>query len=641
MTSFCPGSATALALVFADLSGDLGGHFTTLDWMIVFGYLLLTTVVGGVLAGKQQNIKDFFLAGRKLPWPAVAGSNIATEISAITFVSVPFIVFQPGGNFTYLQLGLIGGLIARVVVACVLVPAYYKREIYSPYDYMGNQLGRKVRGMTTAMFTLGGMLAQSSRVYLTALILALVLHAPLGSLSEATHVPALVWAIGIIGIVSIGWTLMGGIATVIWTDVILFFVFLLGGLVALATIVGQVDAGFFAILQAGWQEGKFELWDWRFSPTLEFTVWTAAIAATWGNIGAYGTDQLMTQRLFCCRNQREAKKAVIASYAGILITVLVSLVGIGLWYYYLQFPLEGEAAEVVAERGDRIFPVFILTVIPTGFTGLIIAGIFAAAISSLDSILAALSQTSMHAFYLPLRERYLRTRNRMLSHVGDPLDQPNEHPADDNSEDKHNVLISRIFVVFWGILLSGLAIGMHWAANHFDHLLGLALGMAGFVSGGLMAGFFLGFFAKRLHIDGTGFMFAGPLGVLTVLAITPFNAYGWAQVTCLVGGIILLLAWGLTHAMKALSNPQVNPISIAVRTLLLLIGIGIMLWLVQYAFFMVESADGDLIRRTIAWPWYAPIGSTMTFLFGYLLAGPREERSVEEPEEEKPYASKS
>ncbi len=594
-------------------SGGLSGHFTILDWIIVFGYLVVTTLVGGLLAGKQQNIKDFFLAGRKLPWYAVAGSSIATEISAITFVSVPFIVFQPGGNFTYLQLGLIGGLIARVIVAKVLVPAYYRREIYSPYDYMGNQLGRKVRGMTTALFSLGGMLAQSSRVYLTALILALVLHGPLGNLQEATNIPILVWAIIIIGIVSVGWTLMGGIATVIWTDVILFVVFVVGGLVAMGTIVNQLDDGLFTILAAGWEAGKFELWSFDFSLTMEFTVWTAAIAATWGNIGAYGTDQLMAQRLFCCKNEREAKKAVIASYAGILITLLVSLVGVGLWYYYQQIPLEGEALAMFEERGDRIFPIFILTVIPTGLTGLIIAGIFAAAISSLDSILAALSQTSLHAFYLPLRERFLKARGALLPTAGDPLRQETPEAAS-NREDRRTVLVSRVFVVFWGIVLSGLAIGMHWAADYFDHLLGLALGMAGFVSGGLMAGFFLGLFAKKLNIDGTGFLFSAPLGVLTVLAISPFNQHAWAVLTCWIGAILILVAWVLTEKQRALSW----------RTLALAAGLAIVLFLVHRAFFMVPHAEtGELVRRTIAWPWFAPFGSAMTFVLGWLLARPR------------------
>src|SRR5690625_681934 len=603
-----------LPLMLADTT-TLSGNFTYIDWLVILAYLVITTILGKVLAGKQQNIKDFFLAGRKLPWYAVAGSSIATELSAVTFVSVPFIVFKPGGNFTYLQLGLIGGLLARIIVAQVLIPAYYKLEIYSPYDYMGNQLGRKVRGMTTALFSLGGMLAQSSRVYLTGIILALVLQGPLGHLEAATGISLLVWAIIIIGVVSVAWTLMGGIATVIWTDVILFFVFVIGALVALVTILVEVDVGFFAIMKAGWSEGKFALWDFGFSPTLEFTVWTAAIAATWGNVGAYGTDQLMAQRLFCCKNEREAKKAVIGSYAGIVITIIVSLVGVGLWYYYSQVPLTGKALALYEERGDRIFPIFILTIVPTGFTGLILAGIFAAAISSLDSILAALSQTSMSAFYLRMREKILQKKGKPQAAHGDPLSDDSAESSEETSsaEDRRTVFVSRLFVIFWGMVLTVLAAVMHVAADSFEPLLGLALGMAGFVSGGLMAGFFLGLFAKRLNIDGTGFMFSAPLGVLAVLAVSPFNEHPWVVATCAIGSIIIF-AFCITTQRDRLLSPA---------TFYLAIGMLLIVFLAENAFSIsLDPETGEEIRQTIAWPWFAPIGSTVTFILGWLLARP-------------------
>ncbi len=582
-----------------EFAGNLGGHFTWIDWAVVFAYLAIATVLGATLAGRQKSIKDFFLGGRKVPWYAVAGSSIATEISAITFVSVPFIVFQPGGNFTYLQLGLVGGLLARLVVAYVLVPAYFQREIYSPYDYMGNQLGPRVKSMTTALFVLGGILGQSARVYLTALILALVLHGPLSTLDAATGVPALVWAIIIIGVVSIGWTLLGGMATVIWTDLILFGVFVIGALTALGVLIHELDTSAASVLEAGWEAGKFELWNVTFDPTVEFTIWTAAIAATWANVGAFGTDQLMTQRLFCCRNAREARRAVIASYFGIGITVLVSLVGVGLWYYYQQVPLEGEALAAFEKRGDSIFPIFILTVIPTGLTGLIVAGIFAAAISSLDSILAALSQTTVSAFYLPHRKRL--------------------HKKPSAREEKHRVRISRLAVIFWGVVLCVMAGAMDHLANDFDHLLGLALGMAAFVSGGLMAGFFLGFFSRRLNIDGDGFLFAAPLGVLAVLAVTPFNRYESVIETCTYGSLAILTAWLAFQRRRLLCARGV------LQTLLLL-GAGILVvWLAHNAYVEgpIDPVTGEASRRTLAWPWFAPLGSTVTFLLGWLLAGKR------------------
>ncbi len=178
-------------LLAAGETGSLSGHFTWIDWMVVFGYLAITTVIGGALAGKQATIRDFFLGGRKLPWYAVSGSIIATEISALTFIGVPFVVFKDGGNFTYLQLGVFGSFFARIIVGFVLVPAYYKREIYSPYDYMGNQLGGSVRSVTTALFALGGILSQSARVYLTAVVLNLILRQPLAQLADWTGIAPL------------------------------------------------------------------------------------------------------------------------------------------------------------------------------------------------------------------------------------------------------------------------------------------------------------------------------------------------------------------------------------------------------------------------------------------------------------------
>jgi solute:Na+ symporter, SSS family len=621
-----------IPLVLAD--GALSGHFTYLDWLVVFGYLVFTTLLGGLLAGKQQNIKDFFLAGRKLPWYAVAGSVIATEISAITFVSVPFVIFQPGGNFTYLQLGLIGALLARIIVGYVLVPAYYKREIYSPYDYMGNQLGPKVRSMTTALFSLGGMLAQSARVYLTAIILALILHEPLSSLEAVTGIPPLVSAIIIICAVAIGWTLMGGMATVIWTDVILFFVFLIGGVAALITIANHVPGGFAEVMSLGIEAGKFQLWDFNPSPTLQFTIWTAAIAATWGGVGAYGTDQLMAQRLFCCKNEADARKAVIASWIGVVITIMVLFVGVGLYAYYHHFPLTGEALAAYTEKGDRIFPIFIITVIPQGVTGLIIAGIFAAAISSLDSILAALSQTSMSAFYLPWRQRKLERLGLALPKVRDPVTGRDAPEATSAAEDRHTVFASRMIVIFWGVVLCLMAYVAHLAAQHYEHLLGLALSMAGYVSGGLMAGFFLAFFAKRLDINGRGFLWAAPIGVLAVVSIAWFQT--WAYWTVWLGAIALLVIWVITVAKLPANHQKVYwP-----KTLYLGAALGILLLLKHYGY--VGEIDPEIGTvagsQRIAWPWYAPLGSTMTFVFGYLLAGPRHLRPAEEIEEEEHHA---
>lgn len=617
-----------LAQTTAPTSGSLAGHWTWIDWGVLLGYFLLTTWIGHRLAGKQATIRDFFLGGRTLPWYAVAGSIIATEVSAVTFVSVPFVVF--GGNFQYLQIVLLGTLLARLIVAYVLVPAYYQREIYSPYDYMGNQLGSSVRTMTTALFSLGGVLAQSARVYLTAVVLELVLRRQLSAISDIVGLSPVALSIWLIGLVAILWTLMGGIATVIWTDVILFLVFLLGAAIALVVVASEVPGGFGEIFRMGWRDGKFELWDVQFTPTKAYTLWAAAIASTWGNVGAYGTDQLMAQRIFCCNGPAQARKAVLWSWLGILgVTVIVMLVGVGLYGYYHHYPLQGEALAAFERKGDRIFPIFILTVIPPGLTGLIIAGIFAAAVSSLDSILAALAQTTVSGFYLPLRERALRghTTRPGAIQVGlsgdaltapeNPLGPPGEPPtvtAETEQEQRRTVRVSRVFIIAWGVILCAVAQLAEVAANYYPSILDLALAMAGYAGGALMAGFFLSFLPLR--IDGAGYLFSAPLAVLSVFALAWWQP--WAQLVCWIGAGVLFVAW-LIFAIRC-RFPR-NVAGALGQTLALLGGVALMLWISHYGHF----TDAHNITRPLAWPWWAPIGSVVAFVWGYVLAGGKEE----------------
>ena len=171
---------------------SLSAHFTAIDWAVLIGYLALVSVLGVLLAGKQKSMEDFFRGGDKLPWYAVSGSMIATIISAVTFLAVPARIFRDGGNFTYLQFGIIAGLLSRIFVSFILVPAYFKHRVYSPYDYMGKQLGEAARTVTTALFSLMGLLAQAARVYLTAIVLEVILRDQLGVLEQATHISSLI-----------------------------------------------------------------------------------------------------------------------------------------------------------------------------------------------------------------------------------------------------------------------------------------------------------------------------------------------------------------------------------------------------------------------------------------------------------------
>lgn len=583
----------------AAANGSLSGHFTGLDWTVLIGYLALVSFLGVWLAGKQKDMQDFFRGGDKLPWYAVSASLIATTISAVTFVGVPAVAFA--GNMTYLQLGVISGLISRAFVAFILVPAYYKKRIYSPYDYMGNQLGGGAKGVTTGLFTLGGLMAQSARVYLTALVLTLVMSDELGWLQSVTAIPSLDFAglsplasaIIIIGIIAVLWTMAGGIATVVWTDALLFLVFVSGGIAALWVIITQLPEGWTTFIDVGNANEKFTVFniDKAFDVTENYTIAAAGFAVAIGNIGAYGTDQLLAQRIFCCKSKRDAQWAMLSSYAAEAVTLLMLLVGVGLFVFYTTYPekLSGEAAHVVAHENDKIFPAFILQQMPAGVTGLVIAGIFAAAISSLTSILAALAQTTVSAVYLPMRARQLK------------LDQASEESLaeHDQSEGRRIVTVSRWLIVFWGIALCLAA----FVVDAFKDatgvpILDLALGLASYIVGGLFAAFMLAWLP--LKVNGRGLVWAAPLGVISVFAVR-FHEQ-WSLIVVAVLCAVLFVTWlvfGLRTADSALRGKRL------VKTIWLVAGCAVVLAIAQSGYFhkyqmLAVDDEGNVLKGTAA-----------------------------------------
>ena len=460
-------------------------NFTIVDWSIVFGYLLLTTWVGHAMRGKQGTIKDFFLGGRSLPWPAVSGSIIATEISGVTFIGVPGTLFALHGDFTYLQWAA-GSIIARIIVAAWFVKIYFQREIYSPYDYMGIRLGNGVKVLATIFFTIGSILGQSVRVLVAAIPLKVVTGMDIE------------WCIIIIGIFAIGWTLMGGMRTVIWTDVMQFLLFVIGGVIALFWLINGISGGWTGMIETAQEFGRTRMIDPRFGigPELKFTLWVALFAVPFQNLGIFGVDQLMAQRMFCCKSAKDAGKAIIFSSIGQLVTVLMLLIGAALFVNYHQngftdqeistiFDVSGEKIQEVREeaqyaehpitekssqvpvpgsyegkgKSGYIFPVWIVNALPVGLSGLILAGIFAAAISSLDSILAALSQTTLSLIYSPEKNQTTLSAKQLMNR-------------------------SRFLVVIWGIVLTGFTLLLSVAQN--IPILPLAFGMTTYTVGPML-----------------------------------------------------------------------------------------------------------------------------------------------------------
>lgn len=505
-------------------------HFRLLDWGVVIGYLLLTTWIGHALSGKNVTIRDFFLGGRSLPWWAVSGSMVATEISALTFIGVPGGVYALSGDWTYLQWG-IGSVIARVAVGYWLVPLYFREEIYSPYDYMGARLGEGVRRLVTGLFSLGAILGQSVRVLVTALILQTV---------TGLSTEVCIMAIGAFAVV---WTLMGGMRTVIWTDVIQFGVFLLGGLLALGWLVGHI--GWDTISEINRHAGadgsidKMRVLDftppWE-SPLLHYTFWVGVIAMPFQNFAAFGTDQLNAQRMFCCGSQKDARKAMVWSSFSLITTLLMLAVGSGLFAWYQVKGLSPDEAAKFAENPNFVFPVWITTVLPPGLTGLILAGAFAAAISSLDSVLAALSQTSLSAWYG--REK---------------LEREGQGPA--------MVRRSRVAVVIWAVFLSAFAILLAggYARSDNKNLIDLAFGMVAYTYGPLLGVLLAAILPGKRSLHG---LYAGVLAsILLVAWIRPelgqlLEALGFGE-----------LADSLRDSRPQLAFPWFYPVNAAITFL--------------------------------------------------------------------------
>ena len=552
---------------------EIAQNFTVWDWAVIVVYLVFTTVLGGVLAGKQASMKDFFLGGRKLPWPAVCGSIIATELSAATFLIAPALVFSQGGDMTYIQLAF-GTIAARFVIGYFFIPVYYRREIYSPYEYMGHQLGPRVRNITTGLFMIGGILAQGARVYIAAKALQVITGT-----DTAT-------SIIIIGVVSIGWTIMGGIATVIWTDAIQCLLFTLGAIAALIFASATIDGGLATIVSEAHQAGKLRAINLSFDPKVAYTLWCGLIGFSCLTLASHGTDQLMVQRMFTCRNAGDARKAVIWSGLSQLLTYLLLFVGAAVYVYYQHFPLSAAEQVVVDDDSMKIFAIYIVNVMPPALSGLLMAAIFATAISTLDSLLAALSQSTISILYKPFFKP--------------------------EASDKHYVRASRVIVLVWGVLLTAFAIYCDVIAQSYADLIQFALAMAAYTYGALLGVFLLAFLPTKR--DDLGLMWGVPLSMLTVFALNWHQAI--PQLIVLVASLILLV-----QAFRHLRSEPVKVVYVALAVALLLT-ISLAVWQPQ-----AQLGDGAALEPshiTLAWPWHFPIGTAITLALGYLVGNRKE-----------------
>lgn len=470
----------------------MSGHFGTLDWAVVAAYFALVALISHRLQGRQSDVHEYFLGSRSLPWPAVAASIVSTAISGVTFVGVPALVFAQGGDYRYLQFAL-AGVISKWVLGRFVMPRLYEKHYASPYDYIRDRLGPVVGRVSALLFFVGAVLGQGVRIYAVALVLEL-----LTGLGFA-------WCVALSIGAAVLSTWLGGVRAVVWTDVLQFAMLVAGGVVAVLYVTQGYPGGLGGLLEAGSEAGKTRVLDFSADPRLQFTFWAGVFAMPFQNLAAYGTDQLNTQRMLCCRSVREARLALWWSNAGELIVVLFLTVGLALWGYHQSHPVDPVFAGLVAEKGDRIFPAFILSEMPTGLRGFMVAALFAAAMAS--PVLSALAETTLTMFHDGHRDGTLAPARALW--------------------------LSRLFVVGWGAVLGGFAVLL---AGRGEQLVPLAFQMTAYTYGPMLGLFLLALFVPRERIHSI------PLGVaasmLGVLAVDNAARLGWTD-----GGPLVAFPW--------------------------------------------------------------------------------------------------
>ena len=453
-----------------------------LDIVVLVVYAIGVVVFGLRVGRGQGSAQDYFLGGRDLPWWAVCFSIVATETSTLTVLSVPGIAY--GGTFVFLQLTL-GYLIGRVVVAIVLLPKYMGGELETAYGFLGQRFGDRMRGLASVTFLITRLLADGVRLFATAI--------PIHVIGEAAGYDVPYWAIIVgLGILTAAYTYTGGLKAVVWMDVIQMGVYVGGGVIALVLLAPP--------LAAAWPEavaaGKLQVVDWGAGRTLSDILtspYVFPVAVLGGAVFAcasHGADQLIVQRVLSTRSLGEARKALVWSgFFVILQFALFLAVGLGLWAFYQGAPL----ADLGLAKGDELFPRYILDAMPSGIRGLLLAGIVAAAMSTLSSSLNALAGSTL----LDLVERLGGVRL-----------------APDRA-----LRLSKLLTLVWAAVFVGFATLF---IDNDSPVIELGLGIAGFTYGGLLGAFALGLFVPKARQLDAVIAFVVTVAVMTVVIFGVF-----------------------------------------------------------------------------------------------------------------------
>jgi len=423
-----------------------------LDLLVIAAYLVGITLLGVWVGRRQKDAKDYFVADREIPWWAVMFSIVASETSALTFISIPGLAYAT--NLGFLEIA-VGYLLGRIVVAYTLLPRYYEGQLVTAYALLEQRFGLATRRFASIVFMVTRGMADSVRVFATAVPVALIIG-PL--LPQKAVMPV---AVLVLGTLTILYTIRGGMRAVVWTEIVQASVYILGGVSAIVLIGRLVTGGWSAILPAAAAAGKLNAISWYRGFDQPHTVFAGLLGGAFLSMASHGADQLIVQRLLSAKSLRASQVAVIGSGFAVIVQFAIFLVlGVGLWSLY------GGRAFATP---DAIFPTFIVDKMPHGLIGLLLAAVLAATMSTHSGAINSLAAASTHDIYLPISGR--------------------------SPDDPRTLRIARWLAFAWGVVLTGGA--LLFPTNTKTPVVVVALSIASFTYGGLLGGFFLAIFWRR------------------------------------------------------------------------------------------------------------------------------------------------
>jgi len=469
---------------------------TWVDYAVIVGYLVAITAFGSWFARFQKTTRDYFLTDRSVPWWAICFTIVATETSTLSFIGVPAGAYA--GNMTFLQLAL-GYIIGRLLVSVLFIPAYFRGELYTSYELLLRRFGPQVKNVAAIIFMVTRTLADGIRLFATALVISVVTQVPVS------------WTVIVLGVAMIVYTVRGGVSAVIWTDVVQMFVYVGGALVVFFGLLRLIPGGWDEVVRVAGGAGHFRIFDFSLNPARVYTFWAGLLGGLALTLATHGTDQYLVQRLLSARSSRDASTGLVLS--GFIVFAQFALflvIGAMLFTYYQHATLPRPLV-----TNDEVLPLFVVSALPHGVSGFIVAAIVAAALSPSINALAA---TTVNDFYV----KYV-------------------NPA----ADQETLLrLSKNATIAWGVAQIGVALGAQFVTKS---VLDSGLAVLSLAAGPVLGAFLTGVLTTRV---GSRAMLTGIVtGIVTMFLVWWTGATAWTWYALVGASVTSLSALAASFAM--------------------------------------------------------------------------------------------